>query len=184
MLRLKECCDICVASRIQEAFSTCSYSYAKIFKPQSTTPIGAYFNLQEVCILKSFNVKSVECAINRILKLFNHFATYPCCHIIYIRMYWKAGHSCRIRKLVSTGIIIFHLFCHDNKQNNVNITALSCLFKSFTFQHAQQIYNMHELDAVGAWPLMSHAVYQTPLRKNYYFQKFLNFNMCVCVCVS
>lgn len=152
MLRLKECCDICVASRIQEAFSTCSYSYAKIFKPQSTTPIGAYFNLQEVCILKSFNVKSVECAINRILKLFNHFATYPCCHIIYIRMYWKAGHSCRIRKLVSTRIIIFHLFCHDNKQNNVNITALSCLFKSFTFQHAQRIYNMHELDAVGAWP--------------------------------
>lgn len=149
MLRLKECCDICVASRIQEAFSTCSNSYAKIFKPQSTTPIGAYFNLQEVCLLKSFNVKSVECAINRILKLFNHFATYPyCCH-----------NSCRIRKLVSTTIISFHLFCHNNKQNNVNITALSCLFKGFTLQHAQRIYNMQGLEAVGAWPLMSHAVY-------------------------
>lgn len=149
MLRLKECCDICVASRIQEAFSTCSNSYAKIFKPQSTTPIGAYFNLQEVCLLKRFNVKSVECAINRILKLFNHFATYPyCCH-----------NSCRIRKLVSTTIISFHLFCHDTKQNNVNITALSCLFKGFTLQHAQRIYNMQGLEAVGAWPLMSHAVY-------------------------
>lgn len=155
MLRLKECCDICVASRIQEAFSTCSNSYAKIFKPQSTTPIGAYFNLQEVCLLKSFNVKSVECAINRILKLFNHFATYPyCCHIVYQNVLesW-------IRKLVSTTIISFHLFCHNNKQNNVNITARSCLFKGFTLQHAQRICNMHGLEAVGAWPLMSHAVY-------------------------
>lgn len=155
MLRLKECCDICVASMIQEAFSTCSNSYAKIFKPQSTTPIGAYFNLQEVCLLKSFNVKSVECAINRILKLFNHFATYPYyCHIVYQNVLesW-------IRKLVSTTIISFHLFCHDNKQNNVNITALSCLFRGFTLQHAQRIYNMHGLEAVGAWPLMSHAVY-------------------------
>lgn len=155
MLRLKECCDIYVASRIQEAFSTCSNSYANIFKPQSTTPIGAYFNLQEVCLLKSFNVKSVECAINRILKLFNHFATYPyCCHIVYQNVLesW-------IRKLVSTTIISFHLFCHDNKQNNVNITALSCLFRGFTLQHAQRIYNMHGLEAVGAWPLMSHAVY-------------------------
>lgn len=74
-------------------------------------------------------------------------------------MYWKAGYSCIIRKLVYTTIISFHLFCHNNKQNNVNITALSCLFKGFTLQHAQRIYNMHGLEAVGAWPLMSHAVY-------------------------